>query len=113
MEVLRGEGPERHNDNHASRVRLKALQGVGQKNPDADHAKQCGNCLDHHKLSFTPRGNKTVRPAEQSKEFKEPHGVARRLMISGNRKCQEDGKPLARLAFGWQHPGGKPIQLRR
>jgi hypothetical protein len=55
----------------ASRIRLKALQGVGQKNPDADHAKQCGNCLDHHKLSFRPRGNKTAGPAEQSKEFNE------------------------------------------
>jgi hypothetical protein len=32
-------------------------------------------------------------------------GFARRLMISGNRECQEDGKPLARLAFGRQHPG--------
>jgi hypothetical protein len=57
--------------NRALRTRLKALQGVGQKNPDADHAKQCGNCLDHHKLSFRPRGNKTAGPAEQSKEFNE------------------------------------------
>jgi hypothetical protein len=58
--------------NRALWIRLKALQGVGQKNPDADHAKQCGNCLDHHKLSFRPRGNKTAGPAEQSKEFNEP-----------------------------------------
>jgi hypothetical protein len=38
----------------ASGIRLQALQGVGQKNPDADHAKQCGNCLDHNNCPLRP-----------------------------------------------------------
>jgi hypothetical protein len=79
IEALGGECAEcrtrkraRRNGNNASGIRLKALQGVGQKNPDADYAKQCGNCLDHNNCPLRPRGNKTAWSAEQSKEFKEP-----------------------------------------
>lgn len=106
MEAPGRRGRERHASKRASLlqrqdasgIRLKALQGVGQKNPDADHAKQCGNCLDHNNCPLRPRGHKTAWPAEQSKEFPEPNGFAGRLMISGNRECQEEGKPLARMA---------------
>jgi hypothetical protein len=44
------------------------------------------------------------RPNSQKNSMSR-NGFAPRLMISGNRQCQEDGKPLAKLAFGRQYPG--------
>jgi hypothetical protein len=90
----------------ASGIRLKALQGVGQKNPDADHAKKCGNCLDHNSCPLRPRGHKTAWPAEQSKEFPEPQwfrGVTddfRQQRMSRRRQAPgEDGNTRAESRY--------------
>jgi hypothetical protein len=90
---------------NASGIRLKALQSVGQKNSDADHAKQCGNYLDHSNCPLCPAETKQHGRPNSQKNSMSNNGFAGRLMISGNRASQENGKPPARLAFGWQHPG--------
>jgi hypothetical protein len=47
----------------------EALKSMGQKNTDADHAKECGNGLGHRNRPLVPRRNETAWPAEQSKEI--------------------------------------------
>jgi hypothetical protein len=54
---------------------------------------------------FGPAETKQQGRPNSQKNSMGCNGVARRLMISGNRECQKDGKPLARQAFGRQHPG--------
>jgi hypothetical protein len=46
----------------------EALERMGEKNADADHAKECGNGLGHRNRPLKPRANETAWPAEQSKE---------------------------------------------
>jgi hypothetical protein len=91
---------------NASGIRLKALQGMGQKNPDADHAKQCGNCLDHNNCPLRPRGNKTAWPAEQSKEFPEPQwfrgatdDFRQQRMSRRGQAAREDGNTRAESRY--------------
>jgi hypothetical protein len=84
---------------NASGVRLKALQGMGQKNPDADHAKQCGKCLDHSNCPLCPAETKQHGRPNSQKDSMSRNGFAGRLMISGNRACQEDGKTRAESRY--------------
>jgi hypothetical protein len=76
---------------------------VRHENTDADHAKQCGNDLDHHDGPLCFARTKRHRRPNSQKKSAGCKRIAMQLMISGNRACQKDGEPPARLAFWWQH----------
>jgi hypothetical protein len=85
-------------DIKASRPRQKTLAGMRHENADTDHAKEWANYLDRHDGLFAPGGDETASRPEQSKKSIEPCRFTQRLMIRGNRGCQNSGRQPARPA---------------
>jgi hypothetical protein len=84
----------------ASRPRQKSLAGVGHENADTDHAKQCGNDLDHDDGPLRPARTKRHGRPNSQKNSVGSDRIATRLMISGNRDCRIVGRIAVELRFG-------------
>jgi hypothetical protein len=76
-------------------ARPVAVDGVGEKDTDADDAEECGDRVQHGKHPKSQRIDLTARLATQSKEFRRKPIFASAMRILGNR-LRQSGTILGR-----------------
>jgi hypothetical protein len=89
----------------------EALKRMGQKNTNADHAKECRNSLGHRNRPLNPATTKRHGRPNSQKKSKSCNHFARSLRIYGNTECRKSGEPPAGPAFGRRDPGGNPVSF--
>jgi hypothetical protein len=116
--IGRSTGKARTSYSSVSRPRQKSLAGVGHENADTDHAKQCGNDLDHDDGPLRPARTKRHGRPNSQKNSVGRYRIAARLMISGNRGCRIVGRIAVELRCVASdpsaiRPGELSVSIRR